>query len=170
MVSMVSMVSKPMINKAAEIKRLLEEGHTTRQIAKELRVSLRDIHKVRQQENIDLGALQREKEALVKEISALKEQCSKLRQEKEQAEKDLAALLKEIERKKSELVFTKVPVAPIYFPENIDQVRSYLESRSDEQFEAIIDLVTNIATLRANKKITDNTNRWVEAEKRRYEK
>lgn len=49
-----------MIDKIAQIRKLLADGATTRQIAHELHVSLRDIQTVRKDLGIDLGAFDRE--------------------------------------------------------------------------------------------------------------
>lgn len=60
-----------MINKADKIRKLLRQDKTTREIAHELRVSLRDIGLVRKQEDIDIGSLKCLKICLEEDIFAL---------------------------------------------------------------------------------------------------
>ena len=165
-----------MINKGTQIRRLLKQGKTTREIASELRVSLRDIHTVREQEGIDIGALERQKTHLEKDIAVfdknitqkksiiarLKKQINDLGQ----AETNLEA---EIEKKQAELKYVQQPVEPIYLPQNYDEVRKYLETLSLDQLRSLSQMITDILNKRTvsrlrdvrrqlRKEVQDNTN------------
>jgi chromosome segregation ATPase len=103
-----------MIDKTAEIKKLLAQGKTTREIAHKLRVSLRDIHRVRVQESIDIGALDREKERREKDIGILEKRITQLQQELAQLKSQISTLLRqkndleaEMEQKKAEVIHIK---------------------------------------------------------------
>jgi hypothetical protein len=143
-----------MIDKTAEIRKLLAQGKTTRKIARMLRVSLRDIHRVRQQEGIDIGALEREKELREKDIGVLENRITQMRQELAQLEKQNSTLLRqkneleaEIERKKTEVINVKQPVAVehIYFPSNYMEVIKYLKTLSTDQLQYISQVIVSIA-------------------------
>jgi chromosome segregation ATPase len=145
-----------MINKASEIRKLLAQGKTTREIASILRLSLRDVHHVRKQLGIDIGALDREKERREKDISVLEKRITQGRQSLAQLEKQNSALLRqkneleaEIERKKTEVIHVKQPVEPIYFPENYSEVRKYLETLRSDQLRSISLLLVDIMNDRA---------------------
>lgn len=145
-----------MIEQSVEIKKLLAEGKTTREIAHMLRVSLRDIHLVRQQEGIDIGALEREKERKEKDIGVLRSRIAETRQQIAQLEGQKSTLLKqkdeleaEVERKKTEVIQVKQPVEPIYFPKNFQEVRKYLETLSSDQLHSISQQVLSIMNDRA---------------------
>jgi septal ring factor EnvC (AmiA/AmiB activator) len=151
-----------MIDKTTEIRKLLAQGKTTREIAHELRVSLRDIHRVREQEGIDIGALEREKERREKDIGVLENRITQRRQELAQLENQISTLLEqkreveaEIERKKIEVIHVKQPVEPIYFPENYEEVRKYLETLRADQLRSISQLLVNIMNDRAVRAFQD---------------
>jgi DNA-directed RNA polymerase specialized sigma subunit len=69
------------MDKTEEITKRLHQGKTTREIAKELRVSLRDIHQVRKAEEIDFGALQRKENRLKASISENENALARLARE-----------------------------------------------------------------------------------------
>lgn len=145
-----------MIDKSAEIRKLLAQGKTTREIASKTRSSLRDVHRVRQQEGIDIGALEREKERREKDIGVLENRITQRRQELAQLENQIGTLLKqkheveaETERKKTEVIHVKQPVEPIYLPENYGEVRKYLETLRTDQLRSISQLLVSIMNDRA---------------------
>jgi hypothetical protein len=155
-----------MINKAAEIRKLLAQGKTTREIASTTKSSLRDIHRVRKQQGIDIGALEREKERREKDIRVLENRISQMRQALAQLEKQNSILLRrkneleaEIERKKTEVIHVKQPVEPIYFPKNYEEVRNYLETLSSDQLQSISQLLLSIMTDRADRLLRDENTR-----------
>ena len=135
------------MNKAQEIKRLIHEGKTTREIAHELRVSLRDIGNVRKQMGVDLGILDRRKAKLESDLARLTEdrdQVSaeiatlraiviRLQNEIRQLEHYKSDLNDTIRRKKAEVVDVQQPINPIYVPVNKTEIESYLRTLSDEQ-------------------------------------
>ena len=152
MVSMVSVVSATsMINKADEIRKLLKQGWTTREIAHELRVSLRDIHTVREQEGIDIRAIERRKTRIEKDLVALNtsvaQRCSTIALLKKQIN-DLGQvktnLEAEIEKKQAEIKYVQQPVQSIYIPKNYGEVEKSLETLSLDQLRSISQIVTNI--------------------------
>jgi septal ring factor EnvC (AmiA/AmiB activator) len=63
-----------MVSKIDQIKEALDAGKSTRAIATEFKVSLRDIAKIRKDLGIDFGALERRKATLNEEIEALEEE------------------------------------------------------------------------------------------------
>ena len=157
-----------MINKASEIRKLLVQGKTTREIARELRVSLRDIHRVREQEGIDIGALEREKERREKDIGVLENGITRRRQELAQLEKQNSTLLRqnneleaEIERKKTEVIQVVQPVMVerIDIPRNREEIREYLETLRTEQLQYISQLLVDIANDRASRALSDANSR-----------
>jgi chromosome segregation ATPase len=145
-----------MIDKSAEIRKLLTEGKTSREIARTLRVSLRDVHRVRQQEGIDFGALEREKKDREKDIISIEKKIDQMQHEQAQVENQINTLLRqkheleaEIERKRTEVVYVKQPVEPIYFPKNYREVRKYLETLNSDQLRSISQQVLSIMNDRA---------------------
>jgi len=157
-----------MVNKTAEIRRLLAQGKTTREIAHELRVSLRDIQRVRQQEGIDIGALERGKRRVERDINVLENRITQMRQELAQLEKQNSTLLSqknkletEIERKKTEVIQVKQPVSveSIYFPRNYMEVPEYLKTLSTEQLQYISRVIVDIANERAFSALRDQNAR-----------
>jgi len=68
-----------MINKADQIRKLLRQDKTTREIAHELRVSLRDIGLVRKQEDIDIGALVCQKTRVEEDLVVLNKSVTQKR-------------------------------------------------------------------------------------------
>lgn len=161
-----------MINKASEIKKLLAQGKTTREIASILRLSLRDVHHVRKQLGIDIGALDREKERREKDISVLEKRITQGRQALAQLEKQNSALLRqkneleaEIERKKAEVLHVRQPVESIYFPKNYEEVRKYLETLSSEQLQSVSLLLVDIMDDRAIRALRDENARILQQAK-----
>ncbi|MBM4447424.1 MAG: hypothetical protein FJ023_08825 [Chloroflexi bacterium] len=153
-----------MIHKTSEIKKLLAEGKTTREIARILRVSLRDIHRVREQEGIDIGALEREKERREKDIGVLENRITQGRQELAQLEKRNSTLLRqkreleaEIERKKTEVIQVVQPVVVerIDIPRNREELREYLETLNSDQMQFISQLLVDIANDRGIRTLSD---------------
>ncbi len=63
-----------MVSKIDQIREALARGDSTRTIATNLKVSLRDIAKVRKDLGIDFGALERQKTSLNEEIERLNEE------------------------------------------------------------------------------------------------
>lgn len=153
-----------MIDKTAEIRKLLAQGKTTREIASKTRSSLRDVHHVRKQLGIDIGALDREKERREKDISVLENRITQMRQALAQLEKQNSTLLRrkneleaEIERKKTEVMhFVKtVVVEEIYVPKNESEIRNYLKTLNPEQLEYISKQVLSIMEDRAIRVLQD---------------
>ncbi|MFC2050430.1 hypothetical protein ACFLTN_04560 [Chloroflexota bacterium] len=142
-----------MINKTAEIRKLLAQGKTTREIAQELRVSLRDIGRVRQQEGIDIGALEREKRVREKDLGVLNNRITQMRQEQAQLEKRNNTLLRqnneleaEIKRKKTEVIRIMQPIVVehINLPRNRAELVEYLNTLSNDQLQYITQVITRI--------------------------
>jgi predicted RNase H-like nuclease (RuvC/YqgF family) len=119
---------------------------------------------VREQEGIDIGALEREKERREKDISVLENRITQGRQALAQLEKQNSTLLRqnneleaEIERKKTEVIHVTQPVVieHIYIPKNSGEVRKYLETLTTEQLQFISQLLVNIANDRAIRALSD---------------
>lgn len=140
-----------MINKPNEIRKLFKQNKTTREIAHELRVSLRDIAEVRKQENIDIGALERQQTRLKEDIATLDSMFTRRRSATDQLQEQInnlrqtkANLEAAMEKKQTEIKYVKEPVEPIYFPENYDEVRKYLETLSLNQLDSLRKMVVDI--------------------------
>jgi len=151
-----------MINKATQIKGLLEQDWTTREIAHKLRVSLRDIHKVREQEGIDIGALERQKSLLEEDIVVLDKIVAQKRNIIARLEKQIndlgrtkTKLEAEIEKKQAEIKYVQQPVEPIYIPKNYDEVRKYLETLSSNQLRSLSQMIADIINDRLARAIHD---------------
>lgn len=151
-----------MINKADEIRKRLRQGWTTRKIAQELRVSLRDIHRVREQENIDIGALERQKTRIEKDIADLNSDIAQKRSTLTRLEKQINDLERTktnleaaIEKKQTEIKYVRQPVEPIYFAQNYGDVRKNLETLSSDQLGALSQIITDILNDRAVRAIRD---------------
>ncbi|MFC2049775.1 hypothetical protein ACFLTN_01185 [Chloroflexota bacterium] len=156
------------INKAAEIRKLLAQNKTTREIAEELRVSLRDIGRVKQQLGIDIGALEREKRDREKEIDVLQSRITQMRQELAQSEKRNSTLLRqnnkleaEIKRKKTEVIQIVQPIVveDIYIPRNSEKVAGYLNTLRNDQLQYITEVITRIFSDRLASALRDQKKR-----------
>ena len=140
-----------MINKVTQIRKLLEQGKTTREIAHELRVSLRDIGLVRKQEGIDIGALERKKISVEQDIINLDNSIAfkhrvidQLEQQINDLQRAKMSIEATIQRKQTEVKYVRQPVKPIYFPQNYDEVKKYLETLSLDQLISLSQIMTNI--------------------------
>jgi len=151
-----------MRNKADQIRELLRQDKTTREIAHELKVSLRDIHTVREQEGIDIRAIERLKTRVEKDLVALNDTVAQNRniiaqQQKqindlEQKKKNLEA---EIGKKQAEIIYVQQLVEPIYIPKNYGEVEKYLETLSLDQLRSLSQIVANIINDRLARAIHD---------------
>lgn len=151
-----------MINKAALIRKLLKQGKTTREIAQELRVSLRDIGLVRKQEGIDIGALVRQRNRLEKNLDDLDNSIVQRRSNIAGLEKQLNDLQRTkisleaaIERKRNEIKQVQQPVELIYFPQNYGEVERYLETLSLDQLRSLVPMILDIINDRVAHEIHD---------------
>jgi len=140
-----------MISKVTQIRKLLRQGWTTREIAHELRVSLRDIGLVRKQEGIDIGALVRQKTRVEEEIAVLDESVAQKKKVIVQLEKQIhdlkrakADLEAAIETKQSEIKIVHQQVEPIYFPQNYAEVRKYLKTLNLDHLRSLSQMITDI--------------------------
>jgi len=122
-----------MVTKFDQICGALDAGNSTRQIAKEHHVSLRDVQKVRADRNLDLGAKQREYAALQETIAGVQKNATALEMELQRLDEQLAVrkrkladLNKGIARKKQQRAFAPVYVDAIHIPPNDSEVRAYL--------------------------------------------
>jgi len=155
-----------MINKADKIRELLRQDKTTREIAHELKVSLRDIHTVREQEGIDIRAIERRKTRVEKDLIALNDSVAQNRsiiaQQKKQIndlERKKTNLEAEIEKKQSDIKYVQQPVEPIYFPQNYNEVKKYLETLSSNQRSSLSRMITDILNDRLADAIHDERSR-----------
>ena len=146
MVSMVSRIS--MVSKFDEIKHALEAGKTTREIATELRVSLRDIGRVRKHLHIDIGAKEREAQDLDKEIQRLRKEIADKQSEKNRLIEEIGALNREIEKKRSYKQVMPVPIERIYIPANASEVTDYLRRLDDKRLMWLIDAAMKVVEQR----------------------
>jgi chromosome segregation ATPase len=146
MVSRVSRIS--MVSKFDEIKHALEAGKTTREIAAELRVSLRDIGRVRKHLHIDIGAKEREAQDLDKEIQRLSKEIADKQSEKNRLIQEIGALDREIERKRSYKETTVVATEKIYIPANASEVADYLRRLDDKRLTWLMDAAMKVAEQR----------------------
>ncbi len=155
-----------MINKADEIRKLLKQGKTTRYIAQKLRVSLRDVHRVREQENIDIGALERQEARTKNNIAALGNVIAKKRDVVAELEKQIndlrkasASLEAAIKRKETEVKYVRQTVEPIYFPQNYGEVKKNLETLSSNQLRSLTQVITDVINDQAASAIQDARSR-----------
>jgi uncharacterized protein YerC len=165
-ISGINGIRSDMINKADEIRKLLKQNKTTRYIAQKVGVSLRDIHRVRQQENIDIGAIERQKARAEDEraevvIDIVKKRDIAVQLEKKinDLRKTLTSLEAAIQRKQTEIKYVRQPVERIYFPENYDEVRKYLETLSQNQLLSISTMITDILNDRVVQALHDEATR-----------
>jgi len=122
-----------MATKFDQICEALDAGKSSRQIAKECKVSLRDVPQVRADRSLDLGAKQREHAALQEAISVVKKRVTALELELQSLDKQLtvrrrklADLKSEIARKKQRRALAVDYVGAIHIPPNDSEVRAYL--------------------------------------------
>jgi len=118
-----------MEDKVARIRKLLNEGKRTREIARELQVSLRDIQKVRKAEDIDFDELERLKKKVQRHErkkqryerlkGELERELSQIEREISDKEKSLALWDKEIEVEKGKRNILKVKEwgKPLHLPQ-----------------------------------------------------
>lgn len=132
------------MDKVKKIKELIKQGKTTREIARELRVSLRDIHRVRMQEGIDIGALERDRDRLQGELVSRRQEVSRLQQEIQRLREEKQGLEAEIKRRKAEVLKVVTPIKPIYFPQNFTDIDEYLKNLSDNQLKYLLDTVVHL--------------------------
>ena len=140
-----------MVTKFDQISHALDAGETSSQIAKELTVSLKDVHKVRVERGLDLGAKQREYATLQKAIAvsqkgltALELELQRLDQQFAMGKRKLADLDKEIARKKDEKARMPFYVEAIRIPSNYWEVRAYLSKLDYERLKWFTDTVRSI--------------------------
>ena len=155
-----------MINKATQIRELLEQDWTTRDIARKLRVSLRDIHRVREQEGIDIGALVRQKirveediVVLDKSVAQTRNTIARLKKQINDLEQVKTNLESEIEKKQAEIKYVQQPVEPIYIPKNYGEVEKYLEMLSLDQLRSLSQMVAAIISDRLARAIHEKAAR-----------
>ncbi len=147
-----------MVSKIDQIKEALDAGKSTRAIATEFKVSLRDIAKVRKDLGIDFGALERRKASLNEEVDRLNKEIrgkeawnATLVKSIEVGKKQLAAGLdREFSAKKNELALldaeldrkrAQVRAVPNYVikdisaPSNWAYIDAWLDRLTPEQLD-----------------------------------
>ena len=145
-----------------QIGEALDAGKTSRQIAKEFKVSLRDVQKVRVERSLDLGAKQREYATLQKAIAvsqkgltALELELQRLDQQLAVRKRELADLDREIARKKEQRGLTLVYIEAIHIPSNDSEVRAYLAKLDLERLIWFIDTVRSILEAKQQREIEE---------------
>jgi len=140
-----------MVKTFDQIAHALDAGKTSSQIAKELKVSLKDIHKVRAKRGLDLGVKRREYATLQKAIAVLQKELTarelelqRLNEQLAVRKRQLADLDKEIARKKDEMARMPLYVEAIHIPSNYWQVRAYLSELDRERLKWFADTVLSI--------------------------
>jgi len=144
-------VTVSMVTKFDQIGEALDAGKTSSQIAKELRVSLKDVQKVRVERGLDLGAKQREYATLLKAIAVSQKgltarelELQRLDEQLAVRKRELADLDKEIVRKKEQRGLMLVYIEAIHIPSNDSEVRAYLAKLDLERLKWFIDTVYSI--------------------------
>ena len=122
-----------MVTRFDQIGEALDAGKSSRQIAKEFKLSLRDVQKVRADRSLDLGAKQREHANLQKAIAGVQKSITALELELQRLDEQLAVrkrkladLNNEIARKRQQRALAPVYVDGIHIPPNDSDVRAYL--------------------------------------------
>jgi len=140
-----------MVTKFDQICEALDAGKSSRQIAKEFKVSLRDVQKVRADCRLDLGAKQREYAALQeaiagvqKSVTARELELQRLDEQLAVRKRKLADLKKEIARKKQQRALALDYVGAIHIPPNDSEVRAYLAELDLERLKWLEDTAYSI--------------------------
>jgi len=131
-----------MVNKIEQIEEMLKAGKSTRAIAKELKVSLRDIAKVRKEMGIDFDALYRREDILNKEIDSLESMEERLKGSVADKKNELSRLEAECDRKRREIaliprfIYNDVPL-----PSNYRSVQAWFRALSHDQLRYVIRVI-----------------------------
>jgi len=140
-----------MVRKSDQISQALDAGKTSSQIAKELKVSLKDIHEVRAKRGLDLGVKRREYAAWQKAIASSQKKLTALELELQRLDEQLAVRKrqvadwdKEIARKKDEKARVPLYVERIRVPLNQGKVQAYLSELDYERLTRFWDTVRSV--------------------------
>ncbi len=139
-----------MVSKVDKIKQALEAGKTTREIAVELRVSLRDIGRVRKLLNIDIAAMEREVQDLEKEFMRLCDEIADKDSEKKRLIQEIGALNRQIEEKRSYKQAMPVAIEAIHIPANDSEVADYLKGLDCERLSWLTEFALKVLQLKIN--------------------
>lgn len=171
------------MDKIEEIRRRLHQGKTTREIAKELRVSLRDIHEVRKAEEIDFGALQRKENRLKASMSEMEKALARLDREMltkqkslenienriSEKQKVLSDLDDEISKKRKQVV--ELPIGRVVLiPQNYYEVDKFLSTLGVEELRWLWRRVSDRCIKSAGEKLDDAFKELVYAKLREKER
>jgi hypothetical protein len=138
------------VSKFEEIKQALEAGKTTREIAVELRVSLRDIARVRKLLNIDIGAMERAVQDLEKQITELCQEIDDKDSEKKRLIQEIGTLNRQIEEKRSYKQAMPVAIEAIHIPVNDSEVAGYLKGLDCERLSWLTEFALKVLQLKIN--------------------
>ena len=140
-----------MVRKFDQISQALDAGKISSQIAKELKVSLKDVQKVRVERGLDLGVKRREYTAWQKAIAISQKKLTALELELQRLDEQVAArkrqvadLDKEIARKTDEKARMPLYVERIRVPWNQGEVQAYLSELDYERLTCFEDTVRSV--------------------------
>ena len=129
--------------KREKIKTLLEEGWSTRRIAKKVKVSLRDVSKTREEMGLRYGIVKRKEQTVKEKIASLNSMYAKHKQELEQ---DIAQLDQQKKATADGLQNVAVrPIQilhPIHILDNFTDVKAKMESLNDAQFQVLLQMIS----------------------------
>jgi seryl-tRNA synthetase len=131
-----------MVNKIEQIKELLNVGKSTRAIATELHVSLRDIAKVSKSMDIDFDALYRKRDALTQELKSLDSMGERVKRSIADKKKELSRLEAECDRKRREIAtIPRFMYKDIPAPSNYASVQAWFRALSNDQLKYVIRVI-----------------------------
>jgi chromosome segregation ATPase len=131
-----------MVNKIEQIKELLNAGKSTRAIAAELHVSLRDIGKVKKSMDIDFDALYRKRDALTQELESLDSMEDRVKSSIADKKNELSRLEAECDRKRREI--TTIPrfmYRDVPAPSNYASIQAWFRALSNDQLRYVIRVI-----------------------------